>query len=370
MIHSQTPAADLAPPRDSLADTLLRIGLLALLAYACVRIALPFVSLLLWSVVLAVMLYPLHVRLSRRLGNRWSATVIGVVGIALILVPTVLLATSLISSAQWLISGLQNHTLTVPPPPPRVAELPLIGHKLSEFWGLAATNVPAMLAKYGKPLSGAATWVAGLAGGLAAGELAFLLSFGIAAVLVAYGKSCTALAQRLLEFMTGSRGNGPRLVTLTAATIRGVAVGVVGVAAIQSLLLGVGFFLIGLPGAGLLVLVVFLLGIVQVPATLLTLPIIAYAFATESVMTALIFAAWTLVAGLSDNVLKPLMLGRGLEVPMPVILIGVIGGMIADGLLGLFVGPVILAVGYVLLVDWLRLHPDTTADTPSAGTPP
>ena len=369
MIDTQAPKADLAPTRASLADSALQVGLLALLAFACVRIALPFASVLLWSVVLAVMLHPLHVRMSGRLGNRWSAVTIGVVGIGLILAPTVLAATSLVSSAHWLITGLQAHTLTVPPPPPRVAELPLIGPKLSELWSLAATNVPAMLAKYGKPLGGAATWVAGLAGRLAAGELAFLLSFGIAAVLVAYDKSGAALARRLLEFMTGNRGSGPRLVALTAATIRGVAVGVVGVAAIQALLLGAGFFAIGLPGAGLLMLAIFLLGVVQVPGALLTLPIIAYAFATESMMTALIFAAWTLVAGLSDNVLKPLMLGRGLEVPMPVILIGVIGGMIADGLLGLFVGPVILAVGYVLLVEWLRLHPDTTA-TPSIGPPP
>ena len=149
---------------------------------------------------------------------------------------------------------------------------------------------------------------------------------------------------------------GARLVTLTVATIRGVAVGVVGVAVIQSLLLGVGFFAIGLPAAGLLTLAALLLGIVQVPAALLTLPVIVYVLATEATTPAIIFLVWTLVAGLSDNVLKPLMLGRGLEVPMPVILIGVIGGMIADGLLGLFVGPVLLAVGYVLLIEWLRQH--------------
>ncbi len=369
MTDTPAPRTNLAPTRASLADSVLQVGLLALLAYACVRIALPFASVLLWSIVLAVMLHPLHVRMSSRLGNRGSAVTIGLVGIGLILGPTILAATSLVSSAHWLITGLQTHTLTVPPPPPRVAEFPLVGPKLSELWSLVATNAPAALAKYGKPLGGAATWAATLAGRLAAGELAFLLSFGIAAVLVAYDKSGAALAQRLLEFMTGSRGNGPRLVALTAATIRGVAVGVVGVAAIQALLLGAGFFVIGLPGAGLLMLAVFLLGIVQVPATLLTLPIIAYAFATQPTMTAVIFAAWTVAAGLSDNVLKPLMLGRGLEVPMPVILIGVIGGMLADGLLGLFVGPVILAVGYVLLLEWLRLHPDPTA-TPSAAPSP
>ena len=145
--------------------------------------------------------------------------------------------------------------------------------------------------------------------------------------------------------------------TLTVATIRGVALGVVGVAVIQSLLLGVGFFAIGLPAAGLFTLAALVLGIVQVPATLLTVPVIVYVFATEATKPAIIFTVWTIVAGLSDNILKPLMLGHGLEVPMPVILIGVIGGMLADGLLGLFVGPVLLAAGYVLLIGWLRQNP-------------
>ena len=346
-----------APSRSTMLDTALQIGLVALLVYACSRIILPFTGILLWSVILAVMLYPLHLRLAARLGNRWSALLIGLVGVAVMLVPMVMVVTSLGSSIFSLISGLQNHSLTVPPPPPRLADLPLVGQKLTETWALVATNMPAALAKYGQMLSGPAAWLVSFAGGLAAGELSFVLSFAIAAVLVAYGKGAAEFARRLLERVTGSKARGARLVTLTAATIRGVALGVVGVAVIQSLLLGIGFFAIGLPAAGLLTLAALLLGIVQVPAMLLTLPVIAYVLATEATTPAIIFAVWTLIAGLSDNVLKPLMLGRGLEAPMPVILIGVIGGMLADGLLGLFVGPVLLAVGYVLLIEWLRQDP-------------
>jgi predicted PurR-regulated permease PerM len=235
--------------------------------------------------------------------------------------------------------------------------LPLVGHRLTESWALVATNLPAALTKYGEMLKGAAGALASFAGGLAASELSFVVSFAIAAVLVAYGKGVADFARLLMERVTGSKARGARLVALTAATIRGVALGVVGVAAIQSLLIGVGFFAIGVPAAGLLTLVMFLLTIVQVPAVLLTLPVMAYVFATEATTPAVIFAVWTLIAGLSDNILKPLMLGRGLEAPMPVILIGVLGGMIADGLLGLFVGPVLLAVGYVLLMEWLRQQP-------------
>ena len=144
---------------------------------------------------------------------------------------------------------------------------------------------------------------------------------------------------------------------MTAATIRGVAMGVVGVALIQSLLLGIGYFAIGLQTAGLLTIAALILGIVQVPLILLTLPIVLYVFATEATQPAIIFLIWNVVVGLSDNLLRPLLLGRGLEVPMPLILIGVIGGMIVDGLLGLFVGPVLLAVSYVLLLEWLQQHP-------------
>jgi predicted PurR-regulated permease PerM len=231
-----------------------------------------------------------------------------------------------------------------------------VGQKLTEAWVLVATNMPAAVAKYGGALSEPAARLVSSAGGLAAGQLSFVLSFGIAAVIVAYGRGAADFARRLLGRFTGSEERGDHLVTLTASTIRGVAVGVVGVAVIQSLLLAVGFFAIGLPAAGLWTVLLLLLCIVQVPAVLVTLPIIAYVLATKATQPAIIFLVWTLIAGLSDNVLKPLMLGRGLEVPMPVILIGVIGGMIADGLLGLFVGPVVLAVGYVLLIEWMRLR--------------
>ena len=315
------------------------------------------------------MLYPLHLRLAVRLGNRWSALLIGLVGVTVMLVAMVTVVTSLASSMYSLIVGLHNQSLTVPPPPPRLAELPLVGRKLTETWALVATNMPAAFAKYGEALSEPAARLVSSAGGLAAGQLSFVLSFAIAAVLVAYGRGAADFARRLLGLFTGSEAQGAHLVTLTASTIRGVALGVVGVAVIQSLLLAVGFFAIGLPAAGLWTVVTLLFAIVQVPAVLVTLPIIVYVFMTKATQPAIIFLVWTLVAGLSDNILKPLMLGRGLEVPMPVILIGVIGGMIADGLLGLFVGPVVLAVGYMLLIEWMRQRraqsrPQTADRTP------
>lgn len=345
------------PSRSKMIDTVIQIGLLGLLIYACARIILPFAGILVWSMVLAVMLHPLHVRLASRVGNRWSAGLIGVVGIVVTLIPVALVAASLASSAHWLISGLESHSLVAPSPPPRLADLPVVGEKLSQTWVLIVTDVPSAVEKYGGKLSRPAAWLASFAARLAVDELSFVVSFAIAAVLLAYGKGAAAFAEHILEFMTGNGGRGPRLTALTAATVRGVAIGVVGVAAIQSVLLGVGFFAIGLPGAGLLMVIVLFFGIVQAPATLITLPVIVYVFVTKETVPAVIFTIWTLIAGLSDSALKPLMLGRGLEVPMPVILVGVIGGLLADGMLGLFVGPVVLAVGYVLFMEWVQLHP-------------
>lgn len=351
------PNSYLAPSRSTIFDAALRVGLVVLLVYACSRIILPFTAILLWSAILAVMLYPLHVRLVVRLGNRWSALLIGLVGVVVLLVPMVIAVTSLGSSIYSLVSALQNHSLTVPPPPLRLASIPLVGQKLTETWVFVGANTSAALAKYGQMLRGFGAWLVSFAGGLAGGGLSFVLSFAIAAVLVAYGKGAAEFVQRLLELVTGSKARGSQLVTLATATIRGVALGVIGVAVIQSLLIGLGFFAIGLSAAGLLTFMMLLLGIVQVPVMLLTLPVMGYVYATEATTPAIIiFLVWTLIAGLSDNILKPLMLGRGLEVPMPVILIGVIGGMLVDGLLGLFIGPVLLAVGYALLIEWVRHH--------------
>lgn len=368
-MQQKLPEPDRAPPRSSILDAALRIGLVAALAYTTFRIVTPFMGMLLWAAILAVMLYPLHRRLAARLGNRWSALLIGLIGVVVTLVPMVVVVTSLAETLSALIGHVQSHDLALPPPPARLADLPLVGARLTEAWQLAATNAPAALAKYRDTLSGPAAWLLAFARGLAAGEATFVVSCALAAVLVAYGEGAATFTRRLMARITGSAERGARLVALTAATIRGVAVGVIGVAVIQALLLGIGFFAIGLPAAGLLTLATLLLCIVQVPAMLLTLPVIGYVFATEPTGPAVLFTIWTLIAGLSDNALKPLMLGRGGGVPMPVILIGVIGGMVSEGLLGLFVGPVLLAVGYVLLMEWLRQHPAEGAPDGDAPAP-
>lgn len=368
-MDSDAPNAVHVQPRPPIFHAALQIGLAALLLYACSRIVLPFVGILLWSVILAVMLHPLHLRLSARVGNRRSATLIGLVGVAGMLVPMYMVVTSLGASIYALVAGIQDHSLTIPPPPAWLAGLPVVGDKLADGWSLIATNMPAALAKYGPLLGKAAAWLASFAGGLATGGLSFMLSIGIAAIIVAYAERASAFARQLTAVVINDATRAAHLVTLTAATIRGVALGVVGVAIVQTLLVGTGFFVMGVPAAGALTLITFLVAVVQVPALLVTIPVIAYVFANAATTPAIIFAVWSIIAGLSDNVLKPMMLGRGLDVPMPVILIGVIGGMIADGLLGLFIGPVLLAVGYVLLLEWIKPGPAPSLATSGDSIP-
>lgn len=352
---ADTPARPTVPS-TAIIDTALRLALVAALVYACQAIVAPFVGILLWATVLAVMLYPLHRWLRRQPGltNGRSAFLIGFFGVAVLLVPASIAAESIGTSAFDTFTAFQNHTLQVPPPPARVASLPVVGKKLSDAWLLASSNFPAFAKQYNSVLKPVLAGVAKFAGGLAGGVLSFILSIIIAAILVGYGDSASRLAGDIFIRVTASDTRGRRLVALTAATIRGVAQGVVGVAIVQAALVGLGFFVIGLPFAGLLSLVVLLLGILQAPATLITVPAIIYVFSTHSTTAAVIFAVYSVAAELSDNVLKPFMLGRGLEVPMPVILIGVIGGMVSGGLVGLFTGPVLLAVGYVLFIDWLE----------------
>jgi predicted PurR-regulated permease PerM len=190
------------------------------------------------------------------------------------------------------------------------------------------------------------------AAGAGIGILQFVISIIIAGVILAnavgFGAFLKALARRLM----GNRGE--EFTMLASKTVRSVAQGVLGVALIQSLLAGVGLLAAGVPGAGLWALLVLLLAIVQLPPILILAPIILYVFSVSSTTVAVIFMIWSILVSMSDAFLKPLLLGRGVEVPMLIILVGAIGGMIHSGIIGLFVGAVVLALGYELFRAWLE----------------
>lgn len=353
------PKASLTVER--LVELLLPLLLVTLLIVLCVQLLVPFVGLLIWTIILAVCFYPLHLKLKKRMGNRLSASIIGIGLSALILVPTAIAAASAAGSIPKVIAAIQSGERQLPPAPARLQDLPLVGERANALWTQAATDMPAFTAQYKTQLATFAKGLISLAGGLFVTVLLIVAAIIFAAITLAYSDRARAFIGSILARITGDRASGEHYMTVIGATIRSVANGVIGVAFVQALLCGIGFFVIGVPGAGLLSILAMALGVVQVPVLLVTLPAIIWAFSVKTTTVAVIFMIWSIIAGLSDAVLKPLMIGHGLEVPMPVILLGVIGGVMAYGLAGLFIGAVLLAVGYVLFIEWLNQAPQGKA---------
>ena len=342
-------------------DIGLPVLLLALLIALCIQLLIPFVGLLLWTIILAVCFYPVHRKLTGRgTSNRTSAIIIGTGLAALILVPTAIAAISAASSIPQFVGGLRSGEEHLRPPPDRLQEVPLIGPKAHAIWSQASTDMPAFAKQFGPQLASFTKWLLGVAGGMVGAVLALVLAVIFAAIMLAYAESVRGFALTLLTRITGSRERGQHYMDVIGATVRSVANGVIGVAFVQALLCGIGFFLVGIPGAGILSLLAMVLGVLQVPVVIVTLPAIIFAFAVKSTTVAILFTVWFIISGLSDAALKPLLIGHGLEVPMPVILLGVIGGVMAYGLVGLFIGAVLLAVGYVLMREWLGAPVDAS----------
>jgi predicted PurR-regulated permease PerM len=353
-----TPTAEklLSP---GLLDVLIRAGLIAVLVIFCYRVFRPFLDLMLWSLILAVTLYPLQKRLKGKLGNNEgrSATLIVLIAIGILMVPIYLLGTSLAESVENALAMVRSGSFHIRPPAESVADWPLVGKPLHAFWLQASTDLTGLAQKFTPQIKELVLTLLGKLAGLGMGLLVFIVALVIAGIFMAYSESGSRSAVEIASRLSGP-DKGPRITELCTATIRAVAQGVVGIAFIQMLLIGVAFVLKGIPGAGLLALAVLLIGIMQLPATLITIPVIAFVFTTEGASTAtIVFAIYVFVAGLVDNVLKPLMLGRGVDVPMPVVLIGALGGMVTNGVIGLFIGPVVLAVGYQLFWQWVRDQP-------------
>jgi predicted PurR-regulated permease PerM len=294
-----------------------------------------------------------------------AATLIVLIAFAVLSVPVYLLAASMTESVAGAVEWVRGGTYHIPPPPESVAAWPLIGDKLYAFWQQAATDLTGLALKLAPQLKDTSLSLLGRLAGAGLGLMMFLVAMIIGGIVMAFGESGSRSALRIAERVFGP-GHGANVAQLCTATIRTVAQGVIGIAFAQMLLIGLGFVLMGVPGAGLLALGVLLLGIGQLPASLITLPVIGYVFATQGASVAtIIFAIYVFVAGLIDNVLKPLLFGRGVDVPMAVILIGSLGGMATAGIIGLFIGPVILAVGYELFWRWVDQPPESELSIPN-----
>jgi len=344
-----------------LLDVLIRAGLILALVMLCYRVFAPFLVLMVWALILAITLYPLHRLLAARMGGRagLASTLIVVLGVALIVAPTAVLLNSVGDSVHRFIGEVQHHTLQVPPPRPGVAEWPVVGTKVHAYWQMAHDNLPGLVKSLQPKIGDLAKAALGIVASIGGDILAFVAAFIIAGLIMAFGEAGDRASRAIFARVVGVE-RADQFTLLSVATIRAVAQGVIGIALVQAILVGLCLLAAGVPLAGVWAVVVLVLGIAQVPALIVTLPAIAYLWMSGGYGTgeAAVYTVLLFVAGMADNVLKPLLLGRGVDAPMPVILLGALGGMAAGGIVGLFVGAVLLALGYQIFMGWVAANPE------------
>ena len=351
---------------DDLFEFIAKLGLLGFLLYWSVVLIRPFFSIVLWSLILTVTLYPAFDWIAKRLGGRrkLAAVIVTVLCLLVFTGPAVWLGLSMMEGLGALSERLNAGTITIPPPPDEIKTWPLIGERLYYFWSLASTNLKTAFTEalpYLKPLTNAAT---GMAENAAAGIPIFLLSLIITGFLFPPAPSLLEAVRKLSHRILPARGQ--EFVRLAGATIRNVSQGVVGVALLQAILSGLGFVVAGIPGSGLLALAVLILGILQFPGIVL-IPVTIWSWTAMPLTAALAFTAYMVPVGLINNILSPIVMAHGLKTPMLVILIGVMGGALAHGIIGLFLGPIVLSVTWELIVAWAAQEERAVPCEPAAG---
>lgn len=337
-------------------EVAIRLGLLLILVVWCFMIVSPFVLPIMWGIIIAVAIFPLFAKLKSALGgrNKLASIVYTLIAVSFLITPTVMISGSLIDTAQVLVDKYEQGTLTVSPPDASVKDWPVIGEQVSEAWTQASNNLDTTVEKYRPQLKMVSEKIVATATSTAVTVLIFIVSVIISAVFMANASSAYAFTVRLFSHLMNEK-QGAAFTDLSRDTIRSIAQGVLGIAVIQATMGGVGMYVMDVPAWGLWTLLILGLAICQLPPLLVLGFVIVYVFSVAETTPAIIFAIYAMFVSVSDTFLKPLLLGRGVSTPMLVILIGAIGGMILDGVIGLFVGAVILALGYELFMAWLTL---------------
>ena len=281
----------------------------------------------------------------------WAAAIWTILLLAVLIVPVILLASSTIDGARSLAEHTNDGTFIVPPPPPSVESWPLIGPTLNQIWNVASNDSTQALKMLAPQLKTILPGVLTATAGIGLTVLQFFFSILISGALLAKAQSAAGVARAFCNRLFGERG--AEFQDLVGSTIRSVTSGILGVALIQTVLAAAGFLLVGLPGAGLWAVIFLVAAVLQI-GVLVLVPAAILVFATAGTSTAVIFLVWCIFVGLLDNVLKPILLGRGTSVPTAVVFLGAIGGFVAMGIIGLFVGAIVLSVGYELFLAWVE----------------
>jgi predicted PurR-regulated permease PerM len=347
----------------------IRLGLLGILIYWCFIIVRPFIPILAWSVVLAVAVYPVSHWLSDHLGERpkLAAAIVTAILALIVIGPATWLVVGFVEGLHTISERLAADRLSVPAPPTFVRDWPLIGARLYDLWTQASTNAEAVFAQFAPQLKPLVRPMLAMAGSAGVGSLKFLISVMLAGFLLPSGPRLAAASRDFMARVMPERSED--FVALAGATIRTISQGVIGIALVQSVLFGIGLKFAGISSAAALAFAVLVLGILQIGSAIVLIPCLVWIWTTHDVATALLLTVYLSLVGLADNVLKPLLMGRGLTTPMPVIFIGLLGGTLAHGIVGLFVGPIILAVAWELMKAWIRDERTRRVSRPAERVP-
>jgi predicted PurR-regulated permease PerM len=334
-------------------DWILRLCVIGAFAYWSISLVQPFLTIVAWSVILTVALYPAYERLVAALRGRRkiAAALLTILCLVVVVGPALWLIWGLVDSLRLLSDWVDPNVFSPPPPPARLQSWPLVGEPLYEFWMLASTNLKAAAVKIAPQLHAAASGLLLIAAGAGAGALRLFAAICVAGFLFAPAPRMVESVRSVARRLSPERGD--KFVQMTGAMIRTVARGVLGVSALQATLAGIGFTFAGIPGATMLTTAVLVFGIVQIGGAVIIVPAMVWAWMSMDTTPALLFTLYMLPVNVIDNILKPLVMTRGITTPIIVILFGVIGGTLSYGVTGLFLGPIILAVTWELIAAWL-----------------
>ncbi|MEF0942955.1 AI-2E family transporter [Rhizobium sp. BR 362] len=349
--NSVQPSASSADARVS---EFIRLGVVGLFAYWSFTIVAPFILIIAWAAILAVALFPLFELLRRLLGRRGitAAALLVIACLTIVIAPLAAILVSFADGTRALLTGLKEGTIALPSAPESVKAWPYVGERVFEIWNYAIANFTAMLKQFQEPIRGAASVILEKTAALGSGVLSFIASVLLCGFFLVAKQQMTSAVNVVVARIAGSRGTD--FVRLASMTVRNVSRGVIGIALLQTLLCGIILVLFDVPARGALTFTIFIVCIIQIGPGIVLLPLVIWAWFTWEFTNALLFTMLAVPVAILDNILKPILISRGLSTPMPLILLGVIGGALAHGLVGLFLGPVVLGVFYDLFVAWTK----------------
>jgi len=350
-------------------ERIARLVALALLIVACLQIILPFLGALTWAAIIAITVWPAFVRLSGWLGER-PALAAGLCSLALFLVlvvPFGILTATLGQAVPQVATMLKELAGSIAPEPPQwISDLPLVGDLLRGVWLNAVTDMSGVVTRAMPAAEEAGVWALAQGANLALALLEFLFAILIAAIFLITADRSAKLAERLVSRLDiGEKGS---IIPLVVGTVRSVSIGLVGTASVQALVAAVGFVIAGMPGAAVLGFATFMLALVQVPTFLIWLPSAGWLYYSGESGSAVFLVLWGLLfVNTVDNFLRPYLISRGAKLPFALILMGVLGGLLAWGIIGLFIGPTLLAVAYSLARSWIGAARDAANLPPDSS---